>query len=50
MSAVSLVSVAIAKDMAAPVAAAMLRRGEYASTNANSSQGVTRLSRNVHRL
>jgi len=45
-----LVRAATANDSAAPVAAAMLLRGEAASTNANSSQGVTRLSRNVQRL
>jgi hypothetical protein len=40
----------MANDSAAPVAAAMLRLGEAASTKASSSQGVTRLSRNVQRL
>jgi hypothetical protein len=48
--AVSLVRAAMANDSAAPVAAEMLLRGEAARTNASSSQGVTRLSRNVQRL
>jgi hypothetical protein len=48
--AVSLVRAAMANDRAAPVAAAMLLRGEAARTKASSSQGVTRLSRNVQRL
>jgi len=49
-SVVSLVSVAVAKDSAAAVPAQMVRRGEYARTNARSSHGVTRLSRKVHRV
>ena len=44
-----MVSAAIANDSAAAVVAAMLLRGVYASTNASSSQGVTRLSRKVQR-
>ena len=50
ISAVSLVSAAMRERQRRADAPRHARRGEYASTKASSIQGVTRLSRNVHRL